>query len=76
MIKEINNICDDAKEKLANRDYYQMIIDKTPELLVTLNPALKKKEQETELRIKAVENSMSEIKSMVQMLTKNCYEKN
>lgn len=46
-----------------------MIIDKTPELLVTLNPALKK-EQETELRIKAVENSMSEIKNMVQMLTK------
>lgn len=69
LIKEINNICDDAKEKLANRDYYQMIIDKTPELLVTLNPALKK-EQETELRIKAVENSMSEIKNMVQMLTK------
>ena len=30
LIKEINNICDDAKEKLANRDYYQMIIDKTP----------------------------------------------
>ena len=29
-----------------------------------------KKEQETELRIKAVENSMSEIKNMVQMLTK------
>ena len=50
-------------------NYYQMIIDKTPELLVTLNPALKK-EQETELRIKAVENSMSEIKNMVQMLTK------
>ena len=46
-----------------------MIIDKTPELLVTLNPALNT-EQETALRLQAVENSMSEIKNMVQMLTK------
>lgn len=67
LIKEINILCDDAKEKLANRDYYQMIIDKTPDLLITLNPALKK-EQETEIRLKAVEGSVSEIKDLVKTL--------
>jgi len=67
LIKELNSICSDAKEKLANRDYYQMIVDKTPDLLVTLNPALKK-EQETETRLKAVEGSVSEIKDLVKTL--------
>lgn len=67
LIKEVNAICNDAKEKLANRDYYQMVIDKTPELLVTLNPALKK-EQETETRLKAVEGSVQEVKDLVKTL--------
>jgi len=67
LIKELNTTCEDAKEKLANRDYYQMIVDKTPELLVKLNPALKK-EQETETRLKAVEGSVSEIKDLVKTL--------
>ena len=67
LIKEINAICNDAKEKLANRDYYQMVVDKTPELLVTLNPALKK-EQETETRLKAVEGSVQEVKDLVKTL--------
>nr|DAK73325.1 MAG TPA: hypothetical protein [Caudoviricetes sp.] len=67
LTKEINDICDDAKEKLANREYYQMIVNKTPELLVTLNPALKK-EQETETRLKAVEGSVQEVKDLVKTL--------
>ncbi len=67
LIKELNSICDDAKDKLANRDYYQMVVDKTPELLVTLNPALKK-EQETETRLRAVEGSVTEIKDLVKTL--------
>lgn len=67
LIKEVNAICNDAKEKLANRDYYQMVVDKTPELLVTLNPALKK-EQETETRLKAVEGSVQEVKDLVKTL--------
>lgn len=67
LTKEINDICDDAKEKLANREYYQMIVDKTPELLVTLNPSLKK-EQETETRLKAVEGSVQEVKDLVRTL--------
>lgn len=67
LIKEVNNICDDAKEKLANREYYQMVVDKTPELLVTLNPALKK-EQETETRLKAVEGSVQEVRDLVKTL--------
>lgn len=67
LIKEVNTICNDAKEKLANRDYYQMVVDKTPELLVTLNPALKK-EQETETRLKAVEGSVQEVKDLVKTL--------
>lgn len=67
LIKEVNAICNDAKEKLANRDYYQMVVDKTPELLVTLNPALKK-EQETETRLKAVEGSVKEVKDLVKTL--------
>lgn len=67
LTKEINDICDDAKEKLANREYYQMIVDKTPDLLVTLNPSLKK-EQETETRLKAVEGSVQEVKDLVKTL--------
>lgn len=67
LIKEVNAICNDAKEKLANRDYYQMVVDKTPELLVALNPALKK-EQETETRLKAVEGSVQEVKDLVKTL--------
>lgn len=67
LTKEINDICDDAKEKLANREYYQMIVNKTPELLVTLNPSLKK-EQETETRLKAVEGSVQEVKDLVKTL--------
>lgn len=67
LIKEVNAICNDAKEKLVNRDYYQMVVDKTPELLVTLNPALKK-EQETETRLKAVEGSVQEVKDLVKTL--------
>lgn len=67
LTKEINDICDDAKEKLANREYYQMIVDKTPDLLVTLNPSLKK-EQETETRLKAVEGSVQEVKDLVRTL--------
>lgn len=45
----------------------QMVVDKTPELLVTLNPALKK-EQETETRLKAVEGSVQEVKDLVKTL--------
>lgn len=44
-----------------------MVVDKTPELLVTLNPALKK-EQETETRLKAVEGSVREVKDLVKTL--------
>lgn len=44
-----------------------MVVDKTPELLVTLNPALRK-EQETETRLRAVEGSVTEIKDLVKTL--------
>lgn len=44
-----------------------MIVDKTPDLLVTLNPSLKK-EQETETRLKAVEGSVQEVKDLVKTL--------
>ena len=44
-----------------------MVVDKTPELLVALNLALKK-EQETETRLKAVEGSVQEVKDSVRTL--------
>jgi hypothetical protein len=67
LIKEVNLICNDAKDKLASREYYQTVVDKTPSLLIALNPALKK-EQETETRLKAVEGTVGELRDLVKTL--------
>ena len=62
---DIEECSKDAKEKLANKEYYEMIISKTPDLLAELNPSLLK-ERETEKRLDNIEKL---VKSLVEKLS-------
>lgn len=68
LINEVNILHQEAKDQLANKEYYENIINKTPDLLAELNPQLKEK-QETDRRLNLMESSMSTMQSDISKIT-------
>ena len=68
LINEVNIVQQEAKDQLAKKEYYENIINKTPDLLAELNPQLKEK-QETDRRLNLMESSMSTMKSDISKIT-------
>ncbi len=62
---DIEECSKNAKEMLANKEYYEMVISKAPDLLAELNPSLLK-ERETEKRLDNIEKL---VKSLVEKLS-------
>ena len=68
LINEVNILHQEAKDQLAKNEYYENIINKTPDLLAELNPQLKEK-QETDRRLNLMESSMSTMQSDISKIT-------
>ena len=68
LINEVNILNQEAKDQLAKKEYYENIINKTPDLLAELNPQLKEK-QETDRRLNLMESSMSTMQSDISKIT-------
>ena len=68
LINEVNILHQEAKDQLAKNEYYENIINKTPDLLAELNPQLKEK-QETDRRLNLMESSMSTMQSDIPKIT-------
>ena len=68
LINEVNLLNQEAKDQLAKKEYYENIINKTPDLLAELNPQLKEK-QETDRRLNLMESSMSTMQSYISKIT-------
>ena len=68
LINEVNILYQEAKDQLAKKEYYENIINKTPDLLAELNPQLKEK-QETDRRLNLMESSMSTMQSDISKIT-------
>lgn len=68
LINEVNILHQEAKDQLAKNEYYENIINKTPDLLAELNPQLKEK-QETDRRLNLIESSMSTMQSDISKIT-------
>lgn len=68
LINEVNILHQEANDQLAKKEYYENIINKTPDLLAELNPQLKEK-QETDRRLNLMESSMSTMQSDISKIT-------
>ena len=68
LVNEVNLLNQEAKDQLAKKEYYENIINKTPDLLAELNPQLKEK-QETDRRLNLMESSMSTMQSDISKIT-------
>ena len=68
LVNEVNSLHREAKDQLAKKEYYENIINKTPDLLAELNPQLKEK-QETDRRLNLMESSMSTMQSDISKIT-------
>ena len=68
LVNEVNLLHQEAKDQLAKNEYYENIINKTPDLLAELNPQLKEK-QETDRRLNVMESSMSTMQSDISKIT-------
>ena len=68
LINEVNLLHQEANDQLAKKEYYENIINKTPDLLAELNPQLKEK-QETDRRLNLMESSMSTMQSDISKIT-------
>ena len=68
LINEENILHQEANDQLAKKEYYENIINKTPDLLAELNPQLKEK-QETDRRLNLMESSMSTMQSDISKIT-------
>lgn len=64
---EVERMKNEAEAVLASVDRMKEVKEKSEELLATLNPAVKEK-QETEKRFKAIEGDISGIRGMVKQL--------
>ena len=68
LINEVNILHQEANDQLAKKEYYENIINKTPDLLAELNHQLKEK-QETDRRLNLMESSMSTMQSDISKIT-------
>lgn len=68
LVNEVNLLYQEAKDQLDKKEYYENIINKTPDLLAELNPQLKEK-QETDRRLNLMESSMSTMQSDISKIT-------
>lgn len=68
LVNEVNLLHQEDEDQLAKKEYYENIINKTPDLLAELNPQLKEK-QETDRRLNVMESSMSTMQSDISKIT-------
>lgn len=68
LVNEVNLLHQEANDQLAKKEYYENIINKTPDLLAELNPQPKEK-QETDRRLNLIESSMSTMQSDISKIT-------
>ena len=68
LVNDVNLLQQEAKDQLDKKEYYENIINKTPDLLAELNPQLKEK-QETDRRLNLMESSMSTMQSDISKIT-------
>ena len=64
---EVERAVDEARQGLRKTDYWNMVVEKSPDLLAQLNPQLREK-QETEKRLAKMEESISKFGSMMEKL--------
>jgi hypothetical protein len=69
LVQEVEAMREQARQVLASVDRQKEIVDKADGILSEINPIYKEK-QETENRFRNIEDSLGEIKSMFQELTK------
>ena len=65
LINEVESMKNQAEEVLASVDQHKMVLEKSKELLVQLNPIYKEK-QETDQRFSNIETSIQEIKGVIE----------
>ena len=65
LINEVESMKSQAEEVLASVDKHKMVLEKSKELLVQLNPIYKEK-QETDQRFSSIETSIQEMKGVIE----------
>ena len=65
LINEVESMKTQAEEVLASVDKHKMVLEKSKELLVQLNPIYKEK-QETDQRFSNIETSIQEMKGVIE----------
>lgn len=65
LINEVESMKTQAEEVLASVDKHKMVLEKSKELLVQLNPIYKEK-QETDQRFSSIETSIQEMKGVIE----------